>query len=207
MLTSSAKAVLRRVPPGTEPTKPMRIMKNMSRIWNRKTSALSRVAARVFLGLAAGMMSAPLVCLGQGTLTIGFELPPALPPGTGETVETYAESGLQFRLVGPTVPWDGVMRYASGYRPFPDNGSTYLIGGQATTNSLGFHFLNGWVFDLLSVDLAEYLSHTDLTTVQFIGYRHDGSVAVADFTTEASMTGPGHWRISRRFISARRSPA
>lgn len=166
-------------------------MKSMKQIPNRKTTALWRVAGSVLLSLATGFVLAPLDCRAQGRFTIAFEGPPELPPGGGDIRAAYSESGVEFRLVGPTMPWDGVTRYASGYWAEPDNGSTFLIGAQATTNSLGFHFLDGSVFDLLSVDLAEFTLHTDLTPVQFVGYRHDGSVAVADFITDGINDGIG----------------
>lgn len=99
---------------------------------------------------------------------------------------------MQFRRVGPFGPSAGVRRSASGYFAWPDNGSTFLVGVQGTTNSLGFSSLNGASFNLLSVDMAEYVFSTDPTTVQFAGYRHDGSIVTTAFTTDGinDRTGP-----------------
>ena len=47
-----------------------------------------------------------------------------------------------------------------------------------------FSFINGGLFDLLSVDLAEYCTVVpDAATVRFTGYRSDGSTVTRDFTT------------------------
>jgi len=70
----------------------------------------------------------------------------------------------------------------------PDNGSAYLQAGSGST--LKFSFLNGSVFDLLSVDLAEYSTVVpDAVTVRFVGYRQDGSTVMADFITDGIIDG------------------
>jgi len=55
-----------------------------------------------------------------------------------------------------------------------------------------FSFLDGSVFDLVSVDLAEYSTvfPTPLT-VPFVGYRVDGSVVNGSFTTDGIIDGTG----------------
>ena len=48
-----------------------------------------------------------------------------------------------------------------------------------------FSFTNGSVFNLVSVDLAEYSTVVpDAVTVRFVGYRLDGSMVVTYFTTD-----------------------
>src|SRR6266481_7537767 len=87
-------------------------------------------------------------CFGQGTTTITFDGPPVQPPGTAYTVTNYYESGMSFR---PLPPQYGYGRVGGGVQGLPEDGSAYLDAG-----SLMFSFTNGLVFDLVSVDLAEY---------------------------------------------------
>jgi hypothetical protein len=55
-----------------------------------------------------------------------------------------------------------------------------------------FSFTNGPVFDLVSVDLAEYSTVVpDARTVPFIGYRPDGSTVSTSFTTDGIIDGTG----------------
>lgn len=73
---------------------------------------------------------------------------------------------------------------------YPENGTAYLqaLGG----SSLKFVFLEGYVFDLLSVDLAEYSTVVpDAVTVQFVGYRWDGGTVSTSFTTDGIIDGTG----------------
>jgi hypothetical protein len=53
-------------------------------------------------------------------------------------------------------------------------------------------FANGSVFDLLSVDLAEYSTGQQYPlTVEFIGYHPDGSTVTTSFTTDGIIDGTG----------------
>jgi len=55
-----------------------------------------------------------------------------------------------------------------------------------------FSFTNGAVFNLDSVDLAEYSTVVpDARTVHFVGYRHDGTVVSTDVTTDGIIDGTG----------------
>jgi hypothetical protein len=55
-----------------------------------------------------------------------------------------------------------------------------------------FSFINGSLFSLLAVDLAEYSTVVpDAVTVHFVGYRHDGSVVTVDLTTDGIIDGTG----------------
>jgi len=55
-----------------------------------------------------------------------------------------------------------------------------------------FSFTNGSVFDLISVDLAEYSTVvSDPRTVPFVGYRLDGSTVFTSFTTDGIIDGTG----------------
>lgn len=72
----------------------------------------------------------------------------------------------------------------------PDNGTAYIAA--ALGDSLVFSFLDGSVFNLVSVDLAEYsLTVPNAVTVPFVGYRFDGSVVNTSFTTDGIIDGTG----------------
>ena len=55
-----------------------------------------------------------------------------------------------------------------------------------------FGFYDGSIFDLVSVDLAEYSTVIPTArTVPFIGYRPDGNIVAGSFTTDGIMDGTG----------------
>ena len=96
-----------------------------------------------------------------------------------------------FRPLGIIEPGNGFGRIGSSPDSRrPDNGSAYL---QALLgDSLVFSFSNGDLFDLLSVDLAEYSTVVpDAATVRFIGYRPDGSTVTRNLTTDGIIDGTG----------------
>lgn len=129
-------------------------------------------------------------CFAQGTLQITFEGPPPQPPGTDYAVQEYFESDMWFRPLGVIGPGNGFGRIGSGFPADPDNGTAYL---RATpSDSLAFSFLDGSVFDLISVDLAEYSTGvSDSVAVQFVGYRWDGGTVSTSFTTDGIIDGTG----------------
>ncbi|HWQ92085.1 MAG TPA: hypothetical protein VN673_10465 [Clostridia bacterium] len=58
--------------------------------------------------------------------------------------------------------------------------------------SLGFQRYDGSHFGLLSVDLAEYSTVFPTPhSVQFLGFRSDGGMVVAEFVTDGVIDGPG----------------
>ena len=95
-----------------------------------------------------------------------------------------------FRPLGVVEPGNGFARTGLGVAELPQNGSAYvqtLLG-----DSLVFSFTNGDLFDLLSVDLAEYSTVVpDAATVRFIGYRPDGSTITRNLTTDGVIDGTG----------------
>jgi hypothetical protein len=54
-----------------------------------------------------------------------------------------------------------------------------------------FSFTNGRLFDMVSVDLAEFSIAVTDTTVRFVGYRFDGTIVTTDFTTDGIIDGTG----------------
>lgn len=132
-----------------------------------------------------------LQCHGQGTFTrITFDGPPLQPPGTQYRVQQYYEAGMSFTPIDPNAPWSGFGRNGGGVDFYPENGTAYLQAG--LTSTLKFSFMNGVMFNLESVDLAEYSTVVpDAVTVHFVGYRFDGSVISKDWTTDGIIDGTG----------------
>jgi hypothetical protein len=127
---------------------------------------------------------------GQGNLTIGFEGPPTIPSGSGAYVGEYSESGMWFRPIGIVEPGNGFIRQGGGFASYPENGTTYLQ--TSFGDSLTFSFTDGSLFNLLSVDLAEYSTVVpEAVTVQFIGYYANGSTILQSFTTDGIIDGTG----------------
>jgi len=111
--------------------------------------------------------------LAQGTfdpLRITFDGPPVLLPGTGYHVQEHFEGGFWFV---PIPGFDGFVRRGGGISFYPEDVAAYL---QATLgNALWFGRNDGSVFDLASVDLAEYSTVApNARTVPFVCNRPDG---------------------------------
>ena len=130
-------------------------------------------------------------CFGQGIIQIGFEGPPPQPPGTDYLIQEYFEAGMSFRPIGIVEPGIGFGRVGAGDSRSPYNGSTsYLRASGADT--LAFSFTNGAIFNLLSVDLAEYSTvDTEPALVRLVGYRQDGSFLITNIVTDGIMDGTG----------------
>jgi hypothetical protein len=81
-------------------------------------------------------------------------------------------------------------RTGGGIGPAPENGTAYLQA--ALADSLKFSFVDGSVFDLNSIDIAECstLFQTPLT-VHFVCYQQGGGILTKDFTTDGIIDGTG----------------
>lgn len=124
------------------------------------------------------------------SLTISFDGPPTIPPGSGYSATNYFESGMKFVPSGPAVPGNTFGRIASGHAPFADNGTVYI--NTAAGEAVECSFVNSSLFGVVSVDLAEYSTAVpDPVTIQFIGYRPDGSTVTQSFTTDGIIDGTG----------------
>jgi hypothetical protein len=132
-------------------------------------------------------------CCAQGPLEfvhITFDGPPPQLPGTEFGVQQYFESGMWFRPIGPMDPGNRFGRHGGGIPTSPENGTAYLR--TALGESLMFSFTNGTLFNLVSVDLAEYSTVVpDAVTVRFVGYQQDGAVVMTDLTTDGIIDGTG----------------
>jgi hypothetical protein len=129
-----------------------------------------------------------VIAHGQGTLEITFDGPPIVAAGTGIFVSDYSESGMLFQ---PLAGSDGFGRHGAATDPRdPDDGTAYLQAPLGST--LMFGLTDRSVFDVVSVDLAEYSTVVpDPVTVQFIGYHVDGSTVTTSFTTDGIIDGTG----------------
>jgi hypothetical protein len=144
-------------------------------VW--QNHALHLVSFSLFFALAD--------CQGQGTL-ITFD---GQPPGTDVSVQQYLEWPMVFK---PINAGDRFGRNGGGglsLSGYPYNGTAYLQ--TALGDSLMFSRSDSAVFNLLSADLAEYSTVFSGVpqTVQFIGYRPDGSIVTTDFTTDGIIDG------------------
>jgi hypothetical protein len=151
---------------------------------------MMKLSAKVVgLALTLGLLwICPRPCHAQGTmepLHITFDGPPPQLPGTGTLIQRYDEAGMSFV---PLPGSDGFVR-RGGRDRFPENGSASLQAALGT--SLMFSFTNGALFDMVSVDLAEFSITATDTTVRFVGYRFDGAIVTTDFTTDGFIDGPG----------------
>jgi hypothetical protein len=116
------------------------------------------------------------ICRGQGILQVTFDGPPAMAPGTGVTVTNYYEGGMFFRALPGSR---GFSRLGPPTDPrVPNNGTAFLR--TAISQSLMFSFTNDSSFDMISVDLAGYSSVVPDATIQFVGYRADGSTVMTN---------------------------
>jgi hypothetical protein len=128
---------------------------------------------------------------GQGTLQsvhITFDGPPAVLVGTDIGVTQYFEQGMFFLPLAPANQFGRAG--GGGIASSPENGTSYLHA--SGRDSLVFSFTSGSLFNLDSVDLAEYSTVVpNAVTVQFIGYLPDGSTVTTSRTTDGVIDGTG----------------
>jgi len=126
----------------------------------------------------------------QGTFqwTVTFDGIPYIAPGDEVAISYYSEQGMVFTPIGAG------QFGRSGGQPaltgFPRNGTAYLFASFGY--SLAASSLSGGRFGLVSADLAEFstLYQTPLT-VQFVGYKSDGSTVTTEFITDGIIDGAG----------------
>ena len=127
---------------------------------------------------------------GQGTIQITFDGPPPQPPGTSYNIQQYYESGMWFRPIEGPGSGNILVRAGGGRESFAENGTAYLLAGLEQT--LQFSFTNGLLFQMFSVDLAEFSTlYQEPLLVHFIGYRADGSIVTTELTTDGIIDGTG----------------
>lgn len=144
-----------------------------------KTLVISLVSMLSLSGEAA---------IGQGTfgsVRITFDLP-ARPPGTGILLQSYYEAGFIFTSIAESGRFG---RIAPGDPRDPDFVTPFLNTGVG--ESLMFSLTSGGLFDLVSVDLAEYSTVVpEAVLVPFVGYYADGTTVTTSFLTDGIIDGP-----------------
>jgi hypothetical protein len=163
-------------------------MKLISSNRNAAPAISARRRARLCASVVA-LCASIVAARGQGTIRhITFDGPPLLQPGSRISVAQYDEASMSFTPLGPSFTRVGMNPSPSSGAP--DDGTAYLAA--AFTQSLRFSLTNGSAFDLVSVDLAEYsTAFAQPITVQFVGYRPDGSTVTADLVTDGVIDGTG----------------
>jgi hypothetical protein len=125
-------------------------------------------------------------------LTVTFD-PPSLPGGS-RSIQSYLEKGIEFTgtLDKPFAHCD------SGVTMRPDNGTAFLQVMRYTT---GFRMKDGSLFNVLSVDLAEYSTAFAVPMeITLRGHRIDSSIVVETFTIDGVIDGAGHVNDFERFV-------
>jgi hypothetical protein len=130
---------------------------------------------------ALAIVALPSLSLGQGTIMIGFDGPPRIPPGSGVLVQSYSEAGMSFTPINPNSQGFGRVYETNANAPDPYNGTVYLQAPQGST--LRFSFAGGSsLFGLISAEVAGYSTVVPAFSIPFIGYRPDGSTVQTNFS-------------------------
>jgi hypothetical protein len=161
----------------------LQVRRNGSRRIIMKTPRKFSMQICHFLATGASMLFFSVSSLGQGTINITFDGPPPQPVGTSYGYSKYIEAGVSFTPIDPNAPFAQFGRRRGGGTPppyWPDNGTAYLQTGIA--DSVKFSFLNNSFFGVSSVDLAGFSDVEPDFSVQFVGYRPDGSTVINDFS-------------------------
>jgi hypothetical protein len=129
-------------------------------------------------------------CQGQGRLPtqeITFDLGLSAERPSQRIISNYYD-GLFFTQVTDDCC---ITRTVSGIWGYPDNGTAYLVS-ITPLYPIVCRFPNGEPFSLVSIDLAEYSTVVpEANTARVTGYRVDGSIVVAQVTTDGIIDGVG----------------
>ena len=127
----------------------------------------------------------------QGTFqwTVKFDGSPHIAPSDSLAIKYYYGQGMEFRPIDQS----GQFGRSGGQEvitAFPRNGTAYLFAQLGDSLSVASAF--GARFGVVSVELAEFstLYQTPLT-VQFVGYKSDGSTVMTEFVTDGIIDGAG----------------
>ena len=117
-------------------------------------------------------------CFSQGTIT--FDGPPQIASGSGVLVQYYAEAGMVFTPINSGSTGFVRENPAGPDSLEPYDGTTYVQAGGGST--LMFSFSSGSSFGLSSVQLAGYSYLFPNFSVDFVGFRPDGSTITNVFS-------------------------
>ena len=111
--------------------------------------------------------------------------PASLPGGSG-IIDNWTENGMLF--TGP----NGLGHRDFGKESYPYNGTATLAFMVGPPQTMTFQFTNSTLFQLLSVDLAEYSTLFDKPkNIIFVGHKNDGSTVTQIFTVDGIIDGTG----------------
>jgi hypothetical protein len=125
----------------------------------------------------------------QGTLqfNITFDGPPLQPTNTSYSLNQYSELGFLFTPISPSRTFGRLRGQNPGWA---ENGTAFLQA--AFTESLQFSRTDAALFDLGSVDLAEYsIAFPNRLSVQFIAHLFNGTTVTTNFITDGIIDGTG----------------
>ncbi len=122
---------------------------------------------------------------GQGTMTVRFEGPPTVSPGTDLLVSNYSESGMRFWYPDPPSSAVGLVLVGAGYDGSPNNGTTHLETFAGSYVTFGMSPIG--LFNLISFDATEsYNTTPGPETLHVVGYKNDMTAVVIDLTTDGT---------------------
>ncbi len=118
-------------------------------------------------------------------MTIGFEGPPTVPPGTGSIINQYSESGMRFWE--PSDPYSGLVLVNGSYAGSPNSGTTHLETYAGSYVAFSFNPFSP--FRLVSFDATESYSTTPgPETLHVVGWISggQGATVTTDLTTDGA---------------------
>ena len=134
-----------------------------------------------FFIILAGALVLTLSHQAQAYIVIDWNTP----VGGAEVVPDWTEDGIYI-----TSP-EGIVHRDSGTPIYPDNGTPYM-DTFLTQAPLSITTISGALFNLLTVDLAEYSTGSaGAHSLTFSGYRSDGAVVSQIFTLDGIIDGTG----------------
>ena len=109
---------------------------------------------------------------------------------SGDAFWAYHESGMSFISTTNQQGYGGFVRIGSSrFFDFAYNATSYIL--TSTESHMEVSSLSGSPFGLLSVDLAEYSQTVpNPVTVKFVGYRANGTMVTATFTSDGIIGVP-----------------
>ena len=156
---------------------------------NTSTKCRVNASSKILKAIGALVLSV-CVASAQGTFEwiVTFDGAPHIPPSDEVAINYYNEEGMVFTPIG--AGQFGRSGGAPALTAFPRNGTAYLFA--MLGDSLSVTSAYGHRFGVVAVDLAEFSTlYQTPRTVQFVGYKPDGSIVTTAFVTDGVIDGAG----------------